>query len=98
MNRLKSIFITTYMLVLFIMAFHIAIMAVSNGFNPARFGALLAVGLPASMEMFGYHSDTVRPTAIITDKECKIIYADLTEDYRIRPEPDIFLRALEEHI
>lgn len=54
-------------------------------------------GLPASMEIFGFHSDTVRPTAIIMDKECKIIYADLTEDYRVRPEPDAFLRVLEEH-
>ena len=55
-------------------------------------------GLPASMEIFGYHPDTVRPTAIITDKECKIIYADFTDDYRVRPEPDAFLRVLEEHI
>ncbi|MFQ5432986.1 MAG: peroxiredoxin family protein [Nitrospinota bacterium] len=53
-------------------------------------------GLPASMEIFGYHSDTVKPTAIITDKDGKIIYADLAEDYRVRPQPDDFLRVLEE--
>ena len=55
-------------------------------------------GLPASMELLGYHSDTVRPTAIITDKDGKIIYVDLTEDYRVRPEPDAFLRVLEEQV
>ena len=54
-------------------------------------------GLPASMELFGYPVDTVRPTAIITDKDGKIIYADLTSDYRVRPEPDAFLRVLEKH-
>lgn len=72
---------------------------VDAGNRAARALDIAAIGgLPASMELFGYPSDTVRPTAIITDKDGKIIYADLTSDYRVRPEPDAFLRVLEKHI
>ena len=52
-------------------------------------------GLPAGLELFGYDSDTVIPTAVITDSDGTIIFADLADNYRIRPEPDAFLRVLE---
>ena len=54
-------------------------------------------GLPAGLELFGYDSDTVIPTALITDSDGTIIFADLADNYRIRPEPDAFLRVLEEN-
>ena len=44
-----------------------------------------------------YGADTVLPTAIITDPQGRIIFADQTENYRIRPNPDIFLEALTSH-
>ncbi len=53
-------------------------------------------GLPAGMEMLGYDKDTVYPTVIITDKDGKIIYSDQTNNYRIRPEPDEFIKILKE--
>jgi peroxiredoxin len=52
-------------------------------------------GLPTGLEVLGYDSDTVMPTVIITDANNNIIYADLTNDYRIRPEPDAFLEVLQ---
>jgi hypothetical protein len=36
------------------------------------------------------------PTVIITDEQGKIIFADLTDNYRVRPEPETFLRVLDE--
>jgi peroxiredoxin len=54
-------------------------------------------GTPMGMEMFGYSSDTVLPTVIITDEQGKIIFADLTDNYRLRPEPYTFLKVINDH-
>lgn len=52
-------------------------------------------GLPMGFQTLGYDSDTVLPTVIITNNEGKIIWADLTDNYRLRPEPDTFLQILD---
>lgn len=52
-------------------------------------------GVPFGMEILGYDSDTVLPTVIITDSKGKILFADLTDNYRVRPEPATFLRVLD---
>lgn len=54
-------------------------------------GIFAANGLPSGMQVLGYDSDTVMPTVIMTDAVGRILFADLTDDYRVRPEPDIFL-------
>ena len=54
-------------------------------------------GLPAGMEILGYDKDTVYPTVLITDADGRIIYSDLTNNYRIRPEPEEFIKLLNEH-
>ncbi|NER12325.1 redoxin domain-containing protein [Leptobacterium flavescens] len=51
-------------------------------------------GIPAGFQLLGYQSNTVMPTVIITDKQGKVIFADLTDNYRVRPEPETFLRVL----
>jgi peroxiredoxin len=43
----------------------------------------------------GYGPDTVFPTAIVTDADGRILLADLTDNYRVRPEPGTFLTALD---
>ena len=53
-------------------------------------------GLPAGMQLLGYKNDTVMPTVIITDKHGKIIFASLTDNYRVRPEPETFFKVLDE--
>ncbi len=41
-----------------------------------------------------YPSDTVMPTVIVTNANGTIVYSDQTDNYRSRPEPDIFLAIL----
>ncbi|WP_250656716.1 peroxiredoxin family protein [Alkalimarinus coralli] len=54
-------------------------------------------GTPKGMEVLGYDSDTVMPTVLITDKKGTIIFADLTDNYRVRPEPETFINVLKAH-
>ena len=54
-------------------------------------------GLPFGFQLFGYKSDVVMPTLIITDKNNKIIFADLTDNYRVRPEPSTFLKIIDDN-
>ena len=63
-----------------------------NGRNARRLGILHEGGVP--MGMSGYDADTVFPTAIVTDPAGRILLADQTDNYRVRPEPDTFLDAL----
>ncbi len=48
-------------------------------------------GLPTGLQVFGFDSDTVMPTIILTDENGRIIHSDLTSNYRVRPEPDELL-------
>jgi peroxiredoxin len=50
-------------------------------------------GTPKGMEVLGYDSDTVLPTAILLDAQQKVIMADQTNNYRVRPEPKTFIDA-----
>lgn len=59
-----------------------------------QFGIFSENGIPAGFQLLGYDSDTVMPTVIITDENGKIIYKDLTDNYRVRPEPDTFLKVI----
>ena len=49
-------------------------------------------GTPMGLQALGYSNDTVMPTVIITDPEGTIIFVDETDNYRVRPEPDLFLQ------
>ena len=63
-----------------------------------EFAKLLEVfhdkGTPSGMQVLGYTSDNVMPTLIITDRTGTIRFVDLTDNYRIRPEPDTYLELL----
>lgn len=52
-------------------------------------------GTPMGMQVFGYENDTVMPTIILTDDRGKIVYSDLTSNYRIRPEPQDFIEVFD---
>ncbi len=47
------------------------------------------VGIPG-----GYSPNTVLPTVIVTNDNGTILFSDQTDNYRVRPEPDIFLAIL----
>ncbi len=52
-------------------------------------------GLPAGLEVFGYDTDTVLPTVVLADASGTVIFADQTDNYRVRPEPEVFLAVLD---
>ena len=52
-------------------------------------------GTPTAMVALGYKLDTAMPTIFITDKGGDIVYSDLTDNYRVRPEPQEFLKVLD---
>lgn len=52
-------------------------------------------GTPMGLQALGYDSDTAMPTVVLTDANKKIIFCDETDNYRVRPEPEIFLRILD---
>ena len=53
-------------------------------------------GTPLGMGLLGYERDTVLPTVIITDRNGIVIFADLTDNYRVRPDPQVFLKVLKQ--
>ena len=53
----------------------------------------VANGVPAGMAS-GYDPDTVMPTVVVASASGTILYSDQTDNYRVRPEPDIFLAIL----
>lgn len=54
-------------------------------------------GVPAGPAARKYGADTVLPTVVIVDAEGRILFTDQTDNYRVRPDPEIFLRALAHH-
>jgi peroxiredoxin len=52
-------------------------------------------GLPMGLTALGYDSDTVMPTVVMIGRDGKIIFADLTDNYRVRPEPEDFLKVFD---
>ncbi|GAB4376832.1 MAG: hypothetical protein Kow0042_23610 [Calditrichia bacterium] len=63
-----------------------------------RLGLLHRNGVPAGMELLGYQSDTTLPAVIITDKQGTVIWYAVSDNYRVRPEPQTFLRVLDENL
>ena len=47
------------------------------------------VGIPG-----GYPAQSVLPTVVVANEKGTILYSDQTDNYRVRPEPDIFLAIL----
>jgi peroxiredoxin len=51
-------------------------------------------GTPMGLQLLGYGNDTAMPTVIITDAAGRIVFADETDNYRLRPEPETFIEVL----
>ncbi len=54
-------------------------------------------GLPTGLQALGYDSETVLPTVIITDAGGKVLWSHQTDNYRVRPEPSLYLQVLREN-
>lgn len=48
--------------------------------------------------MLGYDADTFYPTVMLVNAEQEIVYIDLTDNYRVRPEPQILLDATMQYL
>ena len=66
-----------------------------DGTLARRLGIEHIGGVPFLMGQLGYGSDSVLPTVVISDPSRRIIFVDLTDNYRVRPEPSTFLAALD---
>jgi peroxiredoxin len=66
-----------------------------DGQLASRLGIEHVGGVPFLMEPLGYDADSVLPTVVIADPNRRIIFADLTDNYRVRPHPSTFLAALD---
>lgn len=64
----------------------------------SKLGIKADSGTPAGLQALGYDSDTVRPTVLITGKNGELIYSDITSNYRVRPEPEDFIKVLAKNI
>jgi len=57
-------------------------------------GILQENGLPAGFQVLGYDTDVPKPTTFVLDENGKVIFADLTTNYRLRTKPEDILAAL----
>lgn len=63
--------------------------------NAARcLGIVHRYGVP--LGMLGYGHDTVLPTVLLTDENGVIVYVDLTDNFRIRPQAEALINAFDE--
>ncbi len=54
--------------------------------------------VPAGMQILGYDNDAPLPTLILTDHQGKVIYKNETDNYRVRPEPEVFIAIAKRHL
>lgn len=52
---------------------------------------------PAGMEALGYPADAALPTVIVVDTEGTIRFIEVAANYRMRPDPDAYLKYLMPH-
>jgi peroxiredoxin len=60
----------------------------------AKLGIVHKNGLPMGLQVLGYDTDVPKPTVFVIDENGKVVFADLTENYRLRPLPSDILKAL----
>jgi peroxiredoxin len=63
----------------------------------ATLGIVVRGGLPAGFQALGFDSDVPRPTVFITAAGGKVLWRDVAENYRVRPEPAALFHVLDQH-
>ena len=56
---------------------------------------LHAEGVPYGLRKDGLPGHTMLPTTVIVDQKGIIVFVDQTDNYRVRPEPKVFLKVLD---
>ena len=52
-------------------------------------------GVPVGLGLFGYGRHSVMPTVLVTNGDGEVIFLDQSDNYRLRPEPQTFLKVIE---
>lgn len=65
-----------------------------NNETAKKLGILHSSGTPKGFEVLGYDTDVPKPTTFVLDEKGKVVFADLTTNYRVRPKPEDILTAL----
>ncbi|MGH8516245.1 MAG: redoxin domain-containing protein [Panacagrimonas sp.] len=60
-------------------------------------GIVVRGGLPAGFQVLGFDSDVPRPTVFITAAGGQVLWCDVSENYRVRPEPAALFHVLDRH-
>lgn len=60
-----------------------------------RLGVFHEGGVMPGLKLLGYDDDTVMPTVIVVGADGRVLMADQTDNYRVRPEPETFLAVLD---
>ena len=63
----------------------------------AILGIVVRGGLPAGFQALGFDSDVPRPTVFITAAGGRVLWCDISENYRVRPEPAALFHVLDRH-
>ncbi|WP_111656742.1 peroxiredoxin family protein [Isoalcanivorax indicus] len=58
-------------------------------------GIELRYGVPAGLRLLGHGQHTLMPTLVVTSKEGDVVYVDQSDNYRLRPRPQAFLKVLD---
>ena len=64
-----------------------------NNQAATQLGILQQGGLPKGFEVLGYETDVPKPTTFVVD-DGKVVFADLTTNYRLRTKPEDIIAAL----
>lgn len=64
-----------------------------NGQAARNLGLFWADGVPFGLHFLGHGKDTQLPTVLVTNEHGRIVYADFTDNLRIRPEVNHILEA-----
>ena len=51
--------------------------------------------IPFGMQLLGYSSEAALPTVVVIDANGRILFTDLTDNYRHRPEPEKLISVLD---
>lgn len=59
-----------------------------------RLGILHEHGVPKGFEILGYETDAPKPTTFVLNEKGKVVFVDLTTNYRVRTRPEDIIGAL----
>lgn len=60
-----------------------------------KLGIELRYGVPAGLRLLGHGQHTIMPTLVVTNRDGDVVFVDQSDNYRLRPAPQTFLKVLD---